>query len=186
MQKYYNNGFDSDILEGYGELDYLTEKEGSTNPKSVKTNIENIYEYILKLLYCQSNYEYYIDGWVNTIFRCSCHIASGIAQNNYKLSQNELENIYHNIRNKVLINPEFKYMKTNERIIPYNDPEIYNINILYRDDLLYDFILQRSKDKELIRPAMNFYFNKYRSDRKLLKKRYNKIYIGDGNYKFIR
>lgn len=78
---------------------------------------------------------------------------------------------------------ELEYLGLNHRIVPNDIPELYNIIYLYHDDLLYDFIIDSTTDKETRINNLKFHFNKYRKERIDRKKVEPKLYIGDGQFK---
>ena len=68
-------------------------------------------------------------------------------------------------------------------MIPEDISELYNIDYLYKDDLLFEFIIENSYDKySNINDLINYY-NKYRKNMDKQIKKYRDLYNGDGNLK---
>lgn len=174
------NGYLSDDKDA---IKFITEKY-NVSAKSIKSNIEILYEYFIKWVFVLNRKVNDTNGWSETIFRSSFSIALGIAQNNYKdISVYDLQDMFHKARNDILTDSKYSYLGLNQRIVPNDIPELYNIIYLYHDDLLYDFIIDSTTDKETGINDLKFHFNKYRKERIDRKKVEPKLYIGDGQFK---
>lgn len=166
-------------------LNYITESDNRTSVESVDSNINVLIEHIIKWVFCRSDQMYmWTDGWARTIFRASYHIAVGKAQNNYdnKFTVYDIEKKYQRIRKKILSDPKYKELLVNERIIPKDFPILYNLDLLYRDDAIFDFIIENSY-KPIGKNDLIKNFNKYRILRNDMNFLNKKMYNGNRNLK---
>lgn len=159
--------------------------ESDTRPtiNAISSSIDLIYEHMIKWLFCRSEQKYmWTRGWANTIFKASYVIAVGESRGIYKSKFNkyDLERKYQFQRNKVLNNKILKDLLINEKTVPKDFPAIYNLDLLYRDDFLFDFIIENSYIKQGESDLIHS-FNHYRKLRNESKN--TKLYCGNGNYK---
>ena len=172
-----------DEMDDIDELESLIENDKNQNAEAMSSDIELIYEHIIKWMCTRQGYKY--RSWAETIFQNSYRLAYGILNRRIKLTNYDMQNIYHKVRNKILSDQDFDYLKITDKMIPEDIPELYNIDYLYKDDLLFEFIIENSYDKySNINDLINYY-NKYREKRNLDKtnKKYKDLYNGDGNLK---
>lgn len=123
-------------------------------------------------------------GWADTIFRSSYRIAMGKSQNNYDRQFDEygIQRKYQHIRRKLLVDQKYKALLLNEKTVPKDFPALYNKDLLYRDDFLFDFIIENS----YIKTGENDLAKSFNSYRKLRNERNyenDKVYNGNGNFK---
>ena len=173
-----------DEMDDENTIEYIIENDENQKEQAMPSDVSLIYEHVLKWMYTREGHKY--RSWAETIFQNSYRLVYGVMNRKFKLSLYDMQNIYHKIRKKILTSSEFNYLKITASMISEDIPELYNIDYLYKDDLLFDFVIETSYDKYSNINDLIHYYNKYREKRNLNKAKNSKdrnLYNGDGNYK---